>query len=263
MATLSLLNIAPLPTLSRLAVPFALHKALAHIFAFCPDGLWLVGGTALAGFYAKHRRSDDLDLFAQDEFAWQAALRAVRSLKEKGAVFSHERTSAGYFRTLAKIERHEFTIDIVLDENLFRVGQSKKSQENFVFADISTLLAMKVACLVSRASEKDLFDLDWILERIPKWNIEELIKLGKPFDAGLNTESLLISLKGSHLRKEACAFLLPKAKLTIDEAYTRIELLRQELIHRLLAYEKLLAPLQETKALATSLQQQKKFARKK
>ena len=262
MATLSLAKIAARKTFSQNAVPLALHKALAHIFFACAEGLWLVGGTALAGFYAEHRRSDDLDLFAQDQFAWQAAVRAVQSLKEKGAVFSHERTASGYFRTLAKLDQHEFTIDLVLDEHLFQVGKANKSEENILFADISTLLAMKVACLVSRASEKDLFDLDWILGRIPKWEIAELIELGKQFDGGLNVESMLISLQGSILRKEACAFILPKSQLTAEEVYKLITALRQKFIQRLLVYEKNQAASPEIQTLEKSFKQQKRFVKK-
>ena len=45
----------------------------------------LVGGTALAGYYAGHRRSDDLDLFVRDEAACRAAVLAVKSLVTLGA----------------------------------------------------------------------------------------------------------------------------------------------------------------------------------
>ena len=44
-------------------LPPPLYRALTHVFAQGIDGAMLVGGTALAGYYAGHRRSDDLDLF--------------------------------------------------------------------------------------------------------------------------------------------------------------------------------------------------------
>jgi hypothetical protein len=67
---------------------------------------------------------------------------------------------------------------------------------------------MKVAALVSRCSEKDLYDLLWLDEHYESASIEELINRGQDIDSGVEAESLLISLCGAHLRKSACQFAL-------------------------------------------------------
>ncbi len=74
---------------SRLAadvLPAPLHRALRHVFAQGLSGSMLVGGTALAGYYAGHRRSDDLDLFTKDDLSQAAAVLAVKSLRNTGAI---------------------------------------------------------------------------------------------------------------------------------------------------------------------------------
>ena len=64
-------------SLARRVLPAPLLRALQHVFAQGLSGCMLVGGTALAGFYAGHRRSDDLDLFTETGEDQSAAVLAV------------------------------------------------------------------------------------------------------------------------------------------------------------------------------------------
>lgn len=249
----------PRKTISPKAVPEAIRKSLRHIFVQAGDGLWLVGGTALAGYYAEHRRSDDIDLFAQDTIAHQAAIRAAQSLKNQGTHLANERHTPTYFHADAEYEGHHFTIDIVLDENLFRIGHGVKTDDGIYVADFETLFAMKAACLVSRCSEKDLFDLDWFFSQRGGIDVAEMANKGQLIDAGVSIETLLIGIKGANLRQEACHFLLPKSPLTIDAAYKKITVLQKKLIQMLLEYEKKLPPSKEVKALKQSVKDMKKI----
>lgn len=240
MAAISDKEIMPKKKISPFAIPKAVREAIIHIFKNCgKEGVWLVGGTALAGFYAGHRRSDDIDLFASDENFHRAAVLAVKSLQKLGAVFSREMQTPQFFRTDVSWQNYRFTIDVVLDENIHRIGHAFRSDEGILFSDLTTLFAMKAACLVSRASEKDLFDLDWIFSHAPeKADIPEIVSQGSKIDSGLTVETLLLSLKGTMLRKEACHFLLPGSKITPDEAYKKVLATQKKLIHSLLEYEK-------------------------
>ena len=163
MASLRLPNLKPFETVSQKATPSALGKTLRFIFSNVAEKLWLVGGTALSGYYAEHRRSDDLDLFAEDLSAFKSATLAVKALQKEGAVLSNERSSPFYHHADVQYCGHVFTIDCVLDENLHRVGSVNRAEDGVWVADLDTLFAMKTACLVSRCSEKDLFDLDWLI----------------------------------------------------------------------------------------------------
>lgn len=236
MATLSLRAIKPRPDISPTCTPPALRKALAVIFSQIPSGLWLVGGTALAGYYAEHRRSDDLDLFACDEPTYRATIAAVQTLRQQGAQFSGERSFPAYFHVDIRYEHHTFTIDVVLDERIHTVGRSVRTKDGVTLPDLPTLFMMKCATLVSRCSEKDLYDLVWLFERGGGIAIANIIQLGQKIDGGLTIESLLISIHGAQLHESACGFVLHPPR-GIKTAYRKILTLRKQLVQALLDYE--------------------------
>jgi hypothetical protein len=167
----------------------------------------LVGGTALAGYYAGHRRSDDLDLFCRNAVAFEALRRLVPTLQALGAKVQPQHTTPVFHRSLVELDGHSFTIDAVLDENLFRVGHTQMC-EGVTVATLQTLLMCKAATLISRCSEKDLYDLVWICARDEQLQLADLIELGHQIDGGVDAESLLISLTGSTVSERACNFAL-------------------------------------------------------
>ena len=238
MAALSFPALAPREQISEKTSPAPLREALRRIFSGIDKGLWLVGGTALAGYYAEHRRSDDLDLFAIDETAFQMAIGAVRSLAKKGASPSNERRSPTFFHVDLLFQGHPFTIDVVLDENLHRVGAVHRTKDGILVADLQTLFGSKVACLISRCSEKDLFDLHWIFDRLGKIDVSRMIRAGREFDAGLKPETLLIGLQGTTLREAACGFVLPGSGINAHQAFNRIVSLKKRLIDAVLEFDK-------------------------
>lgn len=258
MAPVQFNNIKPKDLISPVTTPPALKEALIHIFKNTGVGLWLVGGTALAGYYAEHRRSDDLDLFAITPEAHRAAVLAVKSLQKMGAVFSNERNTPYYYHTDAQWKNHKFTIDCVLDENIELTGAAITTKEGVSVADLPTLFSQKTACLISRASEKDLFDLDWMFEKRGAIDVDEILQAGAKIDGGMNVEALLISLNGSRLRKEACHFLLTGSTLTVEKAYKKIAELKNTIIALLLEYEKRQPLNPEIKALAAAVRDRKK-----
>lgn len=203
-------------------LPPPLHRALTHVFAQGLDGTMLVGGTALAGYYAGHRRSDDLDLFTEGPLAQKAAILAVKSLADIGCSLALERTSAHLYHTTCRLDGHDFTAQVVLDSNLFAVGSGIRADDGVVVADLETLLKMKASTLVSRASEKDLSDLSWFFGQDPRLDVPALIALGEQVDRGMNAEALLISLIGTHMRESACGFSLTRTAAEVLAEVTRV-----------------------------------------
>lgn len=258
MAFVQLQKIKPKNHISSLTTPEPLKEALIHIFKNSGPDLWLVGGTALAGYYAEHRRSDDLDLFAIKSQAHQATVLAVKSLQKSDANFSNERTTPNFYHADVLFRNHKFTIDVVFDENIGQTGSALPTQDGVTVADLPTLFSQKAACLVSRASEKDLFDLNWIFEKAGGIEVEELLKAGMQIDGGMNVEGVLISLQGALLRKEACHFLLPHASITVEQAYRKIRDLRKKLISLLLATEEKTPLSPQFKELYKAIKSQKK-----
>lgn len=197
--------------LAKRVLPAALLKALRHVFAQRLEGCMLVGGTALAGFYAGHRRSDDLDLFTANPTSQSAAVLAARSLELIGAVVEVRQTSNVYFRVRCRLDGHVFTVDISLAPAAFEAGGSVGLEGGIVVADLDLLLTLKAAALLSRCSEKDLYDLMWILERRSAMTLADVVASASTFDAGAVPEGFLISLTGTGLDKESCGFGLKGA----------------------------------------------------
>jgi hypothetical protein len=197
---------APDSKLAARVLPAPLYRALTHAFAQGITRCMLVGGTALAGYYAGHRKSDDLNLFAADESSWRAAVLAARSLGPLGAAIEERQRSSQFYSATCELEGHVFTVQVVLDPNLFAIGGFHRAADAVLVADLPTLLKMKAATLVSRCAEKDLYDLLWLFRQEPDLTLEGLVELGSEIDGGMSAEAVLTSLVGTTLSKSSCQF---------------------------------------------------------
>lgn len=168
----------------------------------------LVGGTALAGFYFGHRRSDDMDLFTRDPQVQKIAIRAVASLRDLGAELQPVVHSPSYYRVTIRWQNHSFTADVVCDPAHFEEGRSVRLPDGIAVAGIETLLMTKAATLVSRCGEKDLYDLIFILEQFQDLTLERLLELGHKIDGGMGAENVLLSVLGTRLQMQSCDFAI-------------------------------------------------------
>ena len=75
---------------------------------------------------------------------------------------------------------------------------------DIVVAGLPALLAMKAAALVSRCSEKDLYDLLWLFDAFPERELAELIELGRTVDRGVTGETLVYRIGSTELDRAAC-----------------------------------------------------------
>lgn len=222
----------PESSLAAKTLPQPLYEALVHVFAQGISGCMLVGGTALAGYYAGHRRSDDLDLFACDSNATKATILAVESLRAVGVTIEESQKTKQFYSAACQSRTYRFTVQVVLDANLHSVGNAMEAADGVWVADLETLLKTKAATLVSRCSEKDLYDLKWLFGRFPDLAARDLVSLGAEIDGGMSAESLLISLAGTALELSSCGFSLPQKA---DEVLAEIRSLKK---HLMSAFEK-------------------------
>ena len=107
--------------LSEKVLPRPLRRAIEYVFSQNIQGCVLVGGTAIAGYYAGHRRSDDMDLFTKDAAAQIATIKACQSLVNLGAKLVEHQHTPSYYKATCTLDGHIFTIDIVLDAHLHQV----------------------------------------------------------------------------------------------------------------------------------------------
>ncbi|HBQ21687.1 MAG: hypothetical protein A2Z91_02940 [Deltaproteobacteria bacterium GWA2_38_16] len=224
--------------LAKKTLPAALYQCLEYFFKQHIPGLVLVGGTALSGFYAGHRRSDDLDLFTKDLDSQKAAVLAAKSLVSLGVKFTYEFQTLQYYKAVCVFKNHSFTIDIVCDEHFFQIGQTGdfETLPNGICVVLpQTLLMMKASTLVSRCGEKDLYDLLWLLDQDPDLNLQKLIEAGQKIDGGVNGEAILLVLSGTKLNPESCNFSLDPLVSAMD-IYEKLVCFQKELISSLRFY---------------------------
>ena len=219
------------PQLADRVLPRPLLQALRHVFAQGIRDAMLVGGTALAGFYAGHRRSDDLDLFVGAPVAYRQAVLAVRSLRTLGADMQERSHSNQFYRAVCSWQALQFTVDVVLDPHALRVAGANAAGDVMVAA-LPALLSMKAAALVSRCSEKDLYDLLWLFGAFPHRRCSDLVELGQDFDAGVSAETLLYSIGSADLEQGACGFAADFG-VSAAAVYSGITALRRELLKAL------------------------------
>ncbi len=82
---------------------------------------------------------------------------------------------------------------------------------------------MKAATLVSRGSEKALYDLLWLFDQESELDLATLIALGTEVDGGMNAEGLLMNLVGTQLRESACDFSLTQKAGDVYAVVTRLQ----------------------------------------
>lgn len=208
--------------LAAAVLPGPLHRAVVHVFEQGVSGCMLVGGTALSGYYAAHRRSDDLDLFTRDAEAQRAMTLSVGALVDIGTTLDAKQSSAHFYSAVCALEGHHFTIQVVLDSNLFRIGRAERASDGVCVAALETILSQKVATLVSRCSEKDLYDLRWLFGRFPDLTLDTMLGLGAEIDGGVSAEAILIGLAGARLRESACSFSTTETAAEVFEAITSL-----------------------------------------
>ncbi|MEK7382517.1 MAG: hypothetical protein AAB262_04440 [Elusimicrobiota bacterium] len=230
-------RIEPRADLASKVLPGPLHDALRHVFGRIPDGCMLVGGTALAGFYFGHRRSDDMYLFTRDPMIQEVAIRAVASLRDLGAELQAVVHSPSCYRATVRWRKHAFTADVVCDPAHFKEGRSVRLPDGIVVAEIETLLMTKAATLVSRCGEKDLYDLIFILDRFPDLTLERLLEMGRRIDGGMSAENVMLSVLGTQLQMQSCDFAIDPS-LDRQAVYERILAFQKGLIKGLRALAK-------------------------
>ncbi|WP_437683056.1 nucleotidyl transferase AbiEii/AbiGii toxin family protein [Sorangium sp. So ce131] len=154
---------------------------------------FLTGGAALAGFYLRHRRTADLDLFTTEEAlgasggldAGDLALNAAA--QESGATIENIQTSPEFRRRLVKRGGDRVVVDLVLDRAV-QVYPNKPFIGDVRVDVPEEILANKLCTLLSRSEPRDLVDV-YALHR-NGLSVEAALPLAARKDGGLTPASL-------------------------------------------------------------------------
>jgi len=127
-------------------------------------GFYLTGGTALGRIHLRHRYSEDLDLFVNDDDRFQAwADRLLEAWRgEAGWQPTVQRRDHRFVRAFLSRDDVRLKIEFVND---VRVGTPVRHAGFGLVDTMENILANKVAALLDREEPKDLADV-WSLGRL-------------------------------------------------------------------------------------------------
>ncbi|MFA6552417.1 MAG: nucleotidyl transferase AbiEii/AbiGii toxin family protein [Candidatus Paceibacterota bacterium] len=138
---------------------------------------YLSGGTALAEFYLKHRYSEDLDFFSENEFEPQDISTILKSIQEKADIKSIDYEQS-FNRNLYFLRLEKETIKTEFTYFPFiRIEKKEKIGELFIdsFIDIAV---NKIFTIYQKPRSRDFIDLYFIMQKTG-WTIEDLAKKAK------------------------------------------------------------------------------------
>jgi hypothetical protein len=140
----------------------ALQRDLLEAFFARAQGFFLTGGPALAGFYLRHRETEDLDLFAPPDVEIGSGVQAlVEAAAAIGANATIMRESGDFKRYVVSRDAEMTLVDLVFD----RAPQiADKRAFGRVRVDApSEIAANKLCALLDRFEVRDLVDLRLLL----------------------------------------------------------------------------------------------------
>jgi hypothetical protein len=139
-----------------------LQRDTLEAFFARTQGFFLTGGAALAGFYLRHRETEDLDLFAPPEVDIGTGVQAlIEAAIAIGASATIMRESSDFKRFVVRRESETTLVDLVVD----RAPQvAPKTSFGLVRVDtVKEIAANKLCALLDRFEARDLVDLRLLL----------------------------------------------------------------------------------------------------
>lgn len=154
------------------------QKITLQLLAKSPlkNKFYWTGGTLLAYYYFKHRKSEDLDFFSEDEFSFDEVNQFIQNLKKQAGFKSIEYQKV--------FDRHEF---LLKNKEILRVefvyynhSRNTLGQRIRILGVLSDSLkdiaANKTLAYFDRNEPKDLFDIYFLLTK-GKFSPKQLLDL--------------------------------------------------------------------------------------
>jgi predicted nucleotidyltransferase component of viral defense system len=146
-----------------------LQKEILNLFGKTPDSgnFYLTGGTALAYFYLKHRRSNDLDFFTGVEGLVEPFSRHLENRLEAQGMSVARQRGVQSFIEFQVARKNQSTIIQLAQDAAFRFEPPKTFSE---FPDLRVdplrdIASNKLLALFGRAALRDFIDVHFLIER--------------------------------------------------------------------------------------------------
>ena len=187
------------------------QREILSIFSKVSDSehFYLTGGTALACFYLKHRKSNDLDFFTNNqELLLPFSRRLEEMLKTKKMETQRQRAFHSFVELLVKIDE-ESTIIHLAEDAPFRLEETKEFPEypGLKVDSLVDIAANKLLALFSRATLRDFIDVYFLVAKA-KFTSEDLMGKAKMKDPGFDLYWLGVALERINTFKESSPEML-------------------------------------------------------
>jgi len=152
------------------------QKAVLDIFSKSDlsKKFYFTGGTALAFFYLKHRRSDDLDFFTEENFRLKDIEDFIKELKKKLGLRSvNVKKFNGRYETI--IQNRDFC-RIDFNKYEYKALKKKNKFKNILIDSLEDISANKTLSLFDRNEPKDVFDIYFLIKKA-NLSSKKLLKL--------------------------------------------------------------------------------------
>lgn len=136
------------------------------------------GGTVLSEFYLRHRESEDIDLFSENQEIHIPSINKFVSLaaKKLGAKKTLPKRFLGLYSYTFMLPKTQLKVDF----NYYpfeRIDKSKKWR-GLEIDSLEDIAANKIHTIYTKARDRDFIDLFFIMKKAD-WNLKKLIILAK------------------------------------------------------------------------------------
>lgn len=188
-----------------------IQKAILRRFGGASDSenFYLTGGTALAEFYLKHRRSDDLDFSTStEELIIPFSRRLEEMLKIEGMAVKRQRGFRSFVELLVNRGEETTVIHLALDTP-FRFEPAKEFPQytGLKVDSLVDIASNKLLVLFGRAALRDFIDVYMLIEK-GKFTAEELEEKAGAKDPGFDPYWLGVAFERIKTFKDASPEML-------------------------------------------------------
>lgn len=196
------------------------------------EQFYLTGGTALAEFYLKHRRSNDLDFFTSVEeliVPYSYSLEDV--LKTRGMSVQRQRGFRSFVELLVERADDSTVIHIAL-ETPFRFENTRIFPEypKLKVDSLIDIASNKLLALFGRATLRDFIDVYFLVKK-GYYDIDELMAKAKIKDPGFDLYWLGVALERiKTFKDDSPEMLLLLEPLNFNDLFTFFNEWRERII---------------------------------
>lgn len=175
---------------------------------------YLTEGTALAEYYLRHRLSEDLDFFSEDEVEPESIASVLKKIQKAAGInrFSFEQS---FNRNLFLLELRGESIKTEFTYFPFPRIESKKMVGDLHIDSLLDIAVNKLFTIHQKPRSRDFIDLYSILQKEKDWTIADLMKKARiKFDSHIDPLQLAAQFVKAETLRDYPRMLTPLPEAT-------------------------------------------------